>query len=465
MFVLKKEFFKTMLLYFLVISAVILTASIWSGKELWSKDYSSFLHSIKNIGNLKYIFLEDDTGDYIPKTEINPGDCYGIEWISVSDNGSRNIVYSGEKDFNAFLGILKNIKEAIIRAGTISYVSDSDYKNAFKGNGIALKFSSQISLTDYLMCEQDFFDILKYPYADTVFITLSDDSSTKYLYFYDYKTNQNYRLPVDFDSQSIVEKIRPKIKSVSMSDSFSFELNFDKKNEDIERIPVESLVPVTLSERFIYKISTELPRYDVSDSVYDGIFKKFNIKKNSARSYTDKENTISFIESHATLKIYDNTSFSYEAGENFEGLSLGASDESAGAVLFANSLYKECFDNESFLSLKNISSSNGIKQYEFVYSLDGNKLHSEKGSDVVMRVKNGKIIYYKQRFIKIEKNENTVSVGSLINAYDEVYNRGLNVSKADFEIVALYPVNVINDDNTVLQKWCVEFSDGSFEYL
>ncbi len=461
----KKEFFKTMLLYFLVFFAVLLTASIWSGKELWSGDYSSFLHSIKNVRNIKYIFSSDGSGEYIPKTEVSSSDCYGMEWISVSDNGSRNIIYSGEEDFGVVLDIVESIRENITRAGTISYVSDSDYKNAFKGNGVGFKFSSRISLTDYLMCDESFFDILKYPYADAVFVTVSADSSTKYLYFYDYKTNQNYRLPVDFDSQRVVEKIRPEIKSASLSDSFSFELNFDKKNEDIERIPVESLVPVTLSERFIYKISAEFLDYDVSDTVYDGIFKKFNIKKNSARSYTDNENTISFIESHATLKIYEDNSFTYEAGENSNGPSLGASDESAGAILFANSLYKECFDTDIFLSLKSVSSYDGIKQYEFVYTIGDSVLHSKDGSDVIMRVKNGNIIYYKQRFIKIEKTQQMVSVGSLINAYDEVYNEGLDVSKADLKIVALYPVNVIYKDNTVLQKWCVEFSDGSFEYL
>ena len=461
----KKEFFKTMLLYFLVIFAVLLTASIWSGKELWSFDYSSFLHNMKNVQSIRYIFSGDETGEYIPKIKIDQSDLYKFEWISLCENSSRNIVYSGEESFTGFLDIIEEIKGNISRAGTISYVSDSDYRNAFKSNGIGLKFLSQVSLTDYLKCSNDFFDILTHPYADCVFITVSEDSQAKYLYFYDYKTNQNYRLPVDFNSQKIVEKIRPQIKSSSLSDSFSFELNFDKKNEDVERIPVESLVPVTLSERFIYKLSAELLNYDISSSVYDGIFKKFNIKKNSARSYTDNENTISFIESHATLKIYKNSSFTYEAGEDYNGISIGSSDELADAVLFVNSLYKDCFDNDVILSLKNISSYDGIKEYEFCYTIGSNILSSKEGSDVVMRVKDGNIIYYKQRFMNIVNTHEAFSVGSLVNAYDAVYNEGLDVSKAELKIVSMYPVNVIYEDGSVMQKWCVEFSDGTFEYL
>ena len=461
----KKEFFKTMLLYFLVIFAVFLTASIWSGKELWSFDYSSFLHNIKNVQNIRYIFSGDDNGEYIPNTKIDQSDFYAVEWLSLCENSSRNVVYSGEESFEGISNMIEDIKENISRAGTISYVSDSDYKNAFKGNGIGLKFLSQVSLTDYLKCGDDFFDILKRPYVDCIFITVSEDSQAKYLYFHDYKTNQNYRLPIDFNSQKIVEKIRPQIKASSLSDSFSFELNFDKKNEDVERIPVESLVPVTLSERFIYKLSAEILNYDISDSVYDGIFKKFNIKKNSARSYTDNENTISFIESHATLKIYENSSFTYEAGENYDGISVGTSDELTDAVLFVNSLYRDCFDSDVTLSLKNVSSNDGIKEYEFCYTIGSNILSSKEGGDVVMRVKDGNIIYYKQRFINIENTQKYFSVGSLVNAYDAVYNEGLNISKADLQIVSMYPVNVIYEDGSVLQKWCVEFSDGTFEYL
>ncbi len=454
----RKEFFKTMLLYFLVFFAVFMTVSIWGGKELWSEDYSSFVR-VKNI------FSSDENNDYILKTKINSSDCYSFEWISFCDNGMRNIKYSGEDGFLSFADVPEKIRGSLARAGTISYVSDDDYKNAFKGNGVALKFSSKISLGDYLGCDQNFFDIIKKPYADTAFLTVSSDSSTKYLYFYDYKTNQNYRLPVDYNSEYVFDAIRREISSSRLSDSFSFELNFDKKNEDMERIMMDSLVPVTLSEKSIHKVSGEILDYRVSDTVYDGIFKKFNIKKNSARSYTDNENVISFIESHATLKIYENGIFSYEAGENSSGLSLGGSDEIESAVLFANSLYRDCVDSDTFLSLKNIYEADGSTVYEFVYTTEDIKLYSENEDDVIMKVKNGNIIYYKQRLMKISKLNSLASVGSLINAYDAVYNEGLDVSKKDLEILDLHPVNVSGKGNVIMQRWCVEFSDGTFEYL
>ncbi len=457
----KKEFFKTMLLYLLVFVAIFLTASIWSGKELWSQDYSSFLHNIR-----KSAFSSDDYGgSYMTKTELQSDDFYSIEWISLSYNGSRSVKYLGEEDFDGAYDIVNTLKGDISRAGTISYVNNDDYVNAFKGSGIAVKFSSYISLADFLRCEQNFFDILKFPRVNTVFITVSSDSSTKYLYFYDYETKQNYRLPVDFDGNNIAELMSFEAKTAALSDSFSFELNFDKKNEDMERIQVESLVPVTLSDRSIFDISASKVLYSAADNTYDSIFKKFNIKKNSARSYTDNENTISFIESHATLKIYKNGSFTYEVGESFAGVALGNPDESAGAVLFANTLYKECVDTEAFLTLKRIKEEDGFTQYEFSYATDSASLYSEEESAAVMKVKNGNVIYYKQLLLDITKSEHEIPVGSLINAYDEIYNIGLNLKKADLKIVDLHPVNVYIKNGSVTQKWYIEFSDGSFEYL
>lgn len=454
----KREFFKTMLLYILVILSLVLVADIWSGKELWSGDYSSFLY------NMKKIFSKDSYEGYQEESEKDS--FYSIQWIVCSYGGERSVYYLGEEKYSDTLSLMKYIRKSISKAGTVSLVEEEDYENAFKSNGVAVKFSTYISLVDYLDCDNSFFDTLLYPRASELFITVSDDSSVKYMYFYDYNSKKNYRLPIEFSTSDAIKSLSAMTNENSMSDPFSFELNFDKETDDLNRITVDSLVPVALSDKSVHILKADRMNYENNEEIYDGVFKKFNIKKNSARSYTDNENTISFIESHATLKIYDNGTYVYEAGENFEGIKLNTSDEMSGAILFMNTLYKEIVDNEAYLSLKNMKTEeDGTSVYEFLYAMEEGSLYPEEKNSIILKIKDGNVIYCKQLLLDIKNAENMKNVGSLINAYDEIYNHGLDKEKNELQITNIYPVNVYTEDNMVEQKWYIEFSDGSCVFL
>ena len=91
-----REFFKTAILNILVFLSLILAFNIWFDKELWSDGYSSFVYSFENI----FPFLSDDV--YIDSSAISEESKYGMEWISVTDNGKRSLVYFGDGDFNSF---------------------------------------------------------------------------------------------------------------------------------------------------------------------------------------------------------------------------------------------------------------------------------------------------------------------------------------------------------------------------
>lgn len=456
----KREFFKTMLLYFLVITSLFLTVNIWSGKELWSYDYSSFIYNARNF------FAKENSGIFVSKDAIQTSECYSVKWIALSSDSKKSISYLGEENYNTFSELLSVLRSDITKAGTVSLVEHDDFINIFKGSGICAKFSTDIPLSDYLKCDEAFFDDVKNPYSDIVFLSIpSDYTATKYLYFSDKKTKNNYRLPVKYTDERLSEELSALLNSQGSSDSFSFELNFDKKTSGVERILLDSLVPVAISEKNIRTLNVECVNYNDFGDVYDSVFRAFNIKKNSARSYTDTDGVTGFIENHATLRVFKNGYFQYETDECFEGLSIGEGDNAIRTIAFANSIYKGCLETDAFLCLDKVTEENGIITYEFSYATPYGSLYSTMGSCATMKVKDGNIIFYKQLLLDISVSERNVNVGSLLNAYDKMYNSDLPKTKSGLSIVNLCPVNVYTDEGRVEQKWYFEFSDGSGEFL
>lgn len=455
----KREFFKTMLLYFLVITSLFLTLNIWSGKQANSDD-TSLVYGIKSF------FSSGEKETLISEKSVSFSDCCSLKWIAVSCNDKKSVSYLGEDSYNDFYSFFSLVKTDITKAGTLSSLNRDDFNNAFKGNGVCVKFSSYISLCDYLKCGEAFFDDGKDPYTDILFLSIpSDASSMKYMYFCDKNTKNNYRLPVNYGSDKLVDDLISLSSTAEASDSFSFELNFDRKTDNVERILIDSLVPVSISEKTIKVLEAENITYNSHSDIYDSVFRAFNIKKNSARSYTDADGVMGFIENHATLKIRSDGYFQYETDESFEGISLGETDSVEAVVSFVNKLYKSCVKNNAFLCLENYYEKDDVTTYEFSYATDCGSLYNYEESCVTLKVKKGNIVFYRQRLLNVFATEKSVNTGTLLNAYDDMYNYGLPKSKSELSVTGLYPVNVYNKSGAVEQKWYCEFSDGSGNFL
>lgn len=455
----KREFFKTLLLYFLVITSLFLTVNIWSGKELWSDDYGSFIYSMKSF------FVTEKKENFVSETP-DSSDYYSLKWISLSCNDKKSVTYLGEERYNEFYDFFSYVKTDIAKAGTLSSLNNEDFNNAFKGNGVCVKFGTYISLCDYLKCEETFFDSTKEPYTDILFLSIpSDTTAMKYMYFCDKNTKNNYRLPINYGSDKIVDELTRLVSSSEMSDSFSFELNFDRKTDNVDRILIDSLVPVALSYKNIKVLDVKKVTYNSHSDIYDAVFRAFNIKKNSARSYTDADGVMGFIENHATLKIYKNGGFQYETDEDFDGIAIGESDGDIAAISFVNNIYKGCVKNDAFLSLENSYEKDGVTTYEFSYATNYGNLYGGEESCVTMKVKKGNVIFYKQQLLDINFSDKFVNVGTLLNAYDDMYKSDLPKIKSELSVTNLYPVNVFYKNGDVKQKWYFEFSDGTYEFL
>lgn len=453
-----REFFKTALLNILVFLSLILTFNIWFDKELWSDDYSSFVHSFENI----FPFLSEDV--YIDNSVLSSEIKHAPEWIAVTDNGKRSVIYFGDGDFSAFSNEIKNIKSSVTKSGTLSEVSKEDFTNVFKSGSIAIKFNAPISLTEYFNRGNGYFDSIS-PVTDLILFTASEDnSSIRYIYFTDMDSDISYRMPVKYNIKNLLSLISVRTSSSSGSDSYAFELNFDKAAEGVNRILFDSFVPITTQTKSIYTAHVKPIRYNFQNS-FDSVFKMFGIKKNSARSYKDTDNVLNYLENYSSLKIREDGYFVYETDDCKKGVYIGKNNVTTDVLNFANSLYHNIVNSESMLVLKDIKEKeNGETVYGLVYSDGGTYLYVDGIYGAEVTVKDGYISGYKQHVLSMEKSQEAFFTGSVIEAYDKIYKLNLQKGKENLKIKKLLPVNFYDGEKTEL-KWYVEFSDGSADFL
>lgn len=449
----RKEFLKSCLLTCLVISSLVLSVNICYEKELWSMDYSSFVYSLKN-------FFTRESGSNLGDTDaLMRLSQYSPEFVSFTYGSRKMIVYDASPGFVEAHQMASEILSSLKKEGTMVSITDEEYLNAYKTNSMMLKFPSDISLTEFLKQEDAFFDSVKDPSVSTLVVGI-DDSQTNYLSFRDQKTGHAYRMPVSTDANG--EAIHQKIEASQQNASFAFELNFDRKQDDAQRILFSRFVPITLGETPIRSISAE-PIYYSSD--YDGVFKAFGIVKNSARTYRDKNNTIHFIENRSTLKILESGGFRYEATDKSSGIALSDRNQQEAVIEFANLLYRNIApQSDAFLTLFRTRTEGTKTGYQFVYHTRNGPLHLKDQWAVNLTVEDGVIINYEQNLYNLTLTGGEGKTTGVIEAYDSLYNLPDFEAKSKLTVKSMLPCHIL-DAGTLRLGWVCRFSDNSVSYF
>ena len=449
----KKEFLKTAVLTLLVISSLVLSVNIWYEKELWSMDYSSFVYSLKNL------FQKEDSGKFTNTDELMYWSEFSPEFISFTYGSQKKIVYDSSPEFEGALQKLVQTVDSLEKEGEIVSVTDEEYLNTYKTNSMMLKFPREISVLSFLKQEDGFLDAVKEPLATTVVIGI-DESQTNYLSFRDTKTGHAYRMPVK--SKAPGKKIAEEIASYGQNDSFAFELNFDTKTDDSERILFQRFVPITLEETQLQSLRVQPVYYS---SEYDGVFKAFGIVKNSARTYKDKEGNVHFIENRSTLKISPQGAFRFEATDSEAGVSLKNRDEKEAVLEFVNLLYQNIVpESDAFLTLYRVETTPEKKVYQFLYNARNGSLYIEGRPAVSVTVKNGTVVEYDQQVLSVMATDNTETTTGVLEAYDSLYNREDFSQKSKLTVRSMIPCHIYRDGE-LFAGWVCRFSDQSLTYF
>lgn len=449
----KKEFFKTVVLTFLVISSLVLSANIWYEKELWSMDYSSFVYSLKNILRRDSVSNFSDIDELMRLCKFSP------EFVSFTYGSKKMVLYDASPGFSEAYQTASEILASLEKEGGMVSITDEEYLNAYKTNSMMLKFPSDISLQELMNRDDAFFDLTKEAKVSALVVGI-DDSQTNYLSFRDTATGHAYRMPVK--SSVNIEGIRQKIEASNQNASFAFELNFDRKQDDAERILFQRLVPITLGDHSLRDIELKPITYS---SQYDSIFKTFRIVKNSARTYRDKENTIHFIENRSTLKIFESGAFSFEADEKESGIQLNGRAEEDAVVEFVNLLYQNlASESEAFLAVSSKQATGAGTCYEFGYRTKNGVIHGKDQPFLSVTVEDGAIMKFAQQLYSVAFTGGTETITGVIEAYDFLYNQPDFPEKSKLSIQSMQPCHILTE-GVLKCGWACKFSDGSLSYF
>ncbi len=445
----KREFVKTVVLTCLVLSSLVLSAYIWSEKELWPAGYSSFVHSLGNFFGGGSTESPANAEELLYQSEFTP------ELISLTYGSKKNIVYQASPEFSEVNDMVAEIVLSIAKDGSLTTVTAEEYLNAYKTNSMMLKFPSRVNLTELLRQGDAFFDSVVNPVSDTLVIGIGG-SQTNYITFMDQSSGRAYQLPVKLtvDEKTIEERVL----SAAQNDSYAFELNFDAKTEDTERILFERFVPIVLEPARVQKIQVEPVPYSSS---YDGIFKAFHIVKNSARTYRDKTGDILFIENRSTLKINEQGAFRFEVTDREAGVALSDRSQQDAVNEFVNLLYRSMAPgSDGYLSLFH-SYTEGTKTiYEYWYQTPNGALYLADQPAVRVVCEGGTIMEYDQTVLRLTVADGTETVSGVIEAYDYLYNQPDFSEKSRHKIESMFPCHILKNGQ-LSAGWMCRFSDDS----
>ncbi len=449
----KREFIKTVVLTCLVLSSLVLSAHIWSEKELWPMGYSSFVHSLGNFFGGGNSESPANAEELLYQSEFTP------ELISLTYGSKKNIVYQASPEFSEVNHAVADIVSSIEKDGSLTTVTAEEYLNAYKTNSMMLKFPSWVNLTEFLKQGDAFFDSVANPVSDTLVIGIGG-SQTNYLTFMDQSSGRAYQLPVKLtvDEKAIEERVL----AASQNDSYAFELNFDTKTEDTERILFERFVPIVLEPARVQKIQVEPVQYS---SAYDGVFKAFHIVKNSARTYRDKTGAILFIENRSTLKINEQGAFRFEVTDREAGISLSDRSQQDAVNEFVNLLYRSMVPgSDGYLSLFDSYTEGNKSVYEFWYQTPNGALCLEERPAVRVVCEGGAIVEYDQVVLRLFVTDATETVSGVIEAYDYLYNQPDFSEKSQHKIESMFPCHILKNGQPSA-GWLCRFSDDSITLI
>ncbi len=443
-----KEFIKTIILTVLVITSLVLSSKIWFSKELWPDGYNSFHYA--NNWNLFGLFSGNDNKALSLSQIFSPKQTY------INKDEKSILILPDNSRSEALNNLLKGYLKEAVSKGKIEKTTDEEFKKAASSNFIFLDFYNYISfemLADYYGVEVNT-DISDISNVKHILFNLYD-SETLYIYTKNNKSGNSYNIKLSADLKeinSLCDEILKKVDKDTISSSFAFENNFDKKAEgEDSKLLLDSYMLINLETASLKNIEP-VPLYDRNDSAYSQISKNFNIANTSARRFTDSSGTVNFVENFATLKFHNSGLLEYNSLNQNEGIKLKGNFKSDYDVVKLVGEFTENLNKNFNLPDKNNYVFSGVKEEDNIYTVYFDILYD--GVPVIIKDRDnetfshaieavffgGRIISYKQVLCGFTDNGSVSEMQPMISALDEFYTAYDTKNNSDLVINDIYNI-------------------------
>lgn len=476
----KKENLKTAVLVLLVFCSVILTVNKWFSEKLWPDGYNFFSNLIS------YFSFEKQTEEknyYLSKENIsNPSK------IIVNNNEHRSVYTNTSENYYSVLPVIKDILKSGLCEKNFSSVTIDNWKNALKNSSVYISYPvpydvktfaaiMDISLTDFGVKSLKEFII----YFD------SEVESSPHLLINDGFGENFVDVPLSFNAEQINEITQKYALSSIGEYPYSFELNFDRKNDSVEqKIVIEPQVVLPIGSGTVSSL-TKINYFDnISEekSVYMPILRSFGFNTTNIKKYVDTDNSIVFAENYGSIHMYNDGLLEYRALDDTKGISLSSSeignnddfyDDFINCIEFVNTVWDTSLSahnmNINLSSLTNDKSDNSFKitidyytdGMEVISKLPKTDSHEQINHAIEITVKNSSVVSYRQIVNGYNLNDDKVEQMNVIEALDILMSTD-NI-KSD-TITDLYLAYTQNDDSSlIIPCWVAKTSENEIRII
>jgi len=470
-----KELIKTIILTGLVISSLVLSGKIWFSKELWPDGYNSF-HYATNSNLFSKFFSVFDSHD---SKALKLSQIFSPKQLLINKEG-RNLLLSPDSDETENLNnLLKENLEKLILNGDFSEISEDEFKKAAKSASVFVDFYNYISfemLADYYGAAVTS-DITEIYNVKHLLFHIDDDSSIG-LFAKNNKTGKIFKGEITGNTKELVSLCNNLIKKVpegTVSSSFAFENNFDKKTEgDSKKLLLNSYMLINLNSSSLKNIVPVMIA-EFNEASYNLITNHFSIRPGLARRFMDSSGTVNFVENFATLKFHKDGLLEYNSASGTEGIELKGAHSSDYEVVKLVGEFTEELNKNFNLPDGNKYIFSGVEAdddgkyticFDILYNgtpviLKRNILAGEMLNHAIeIQFENGRIISYKQVFTGFNQVNSREEMPPMITALDEFYTSYDTEKNPDLVINDIYNIYHFDiEKNTVEAKCAVSLSN------
>ncbi len=465
-----KKNLKTYVLIFLIISSVLLTVKIWFSEKLWPEGYNFFA-----VITDKFSFGDDDFVSSLTKETISfPKN------LVVTNLEKRSVYAADSESFAAMVPDVKELLRLALESGEAAPASEEEWSLALKNRSVHVVYPVAYDSRLFLSILGSYrTDGASMPVREFVITPDGSAADRVSVYIRNYDTSALTRAHVAWSHERLEDMIDAYALSSIGDLSYSSELNFDKSDGSTgaqQKVLIESNVLIQLNKRLNNVVEEFNPVYnggEFNTYLMDSLLRQFDYNISGARKYTERDNSIVFVENYSTLKLHPNGLVEYKAVDDTKGIDLGSGNDFyqglLGCVDFVNRIWGEVLPSRALninISSDVIDTKTNAFRLTMDYFADGAEIsiglpqstsHQAMTHAVEIEVVGGKIVSYRQVLAYFEPGDMATDSVSAIDALDKLMAAG----NAEGQIIRdLYPVYISDGSAYRTSAWAAKTADN-----
>ena len=415
----KLERIKSIVLILLIITNLVLAEKILVNEKLWLSGYNFFV-STRNSRKRNNFSVSERLS--MPENII----------VNTGYQSSRFIFRRNDEAFSSINDVASQIiKSAFSVPKSALTISAEDWYSALTAKSLYLSYSSPFTPAVFT----SLLGISDGDFPDTEF---SDIVITENGNVYFGEEGNYYKIPFTSASVSpIIQTVSQEHADEESVINYSFDLNFNETSGE-ETTVLSPMILIYSEPIGAYSIVPENPVIkdgEISERSLGGILSDFGVNKSSARSYTEADGSLVYVENNGILKITLDGILTFTARGN--GIKLQNGSASSKVAAFIDEINAKT-DIGADLCLSNTEATDSVQHFEFDYMAEGYPVKYSGRPAISATVTNGYLTEYSQILRRFTVTDTQSFSTDFIQALDSVID-AYHGSMAEMRITKMYP--------------------------